>query len=93
MIRETEEVPDTPVRIVADLSDDPTRSDEQASDILGTVSDLLAAGVRVLLDTVEDGQRTSAIVPDRRTAGRRLARAGLNPYADLPTGPSQALNT
>ena len=84
MVRETEQVPDTPVRIVADLSDDPTRADEQASDVLGAVADLLAAGKRVMLDTVEDGRRVSAMVADRRSAGRRLARGGLNPYADPP---------
>jgi uncharacterized protein (DUF58 family) len=89
MIRETEQMPDTPVKIVADLSDDPLRAEQQASEILGAVSDLLANGKRVLLETVEEGQRVSALVSDRRSAGRRLARTGRNPYDDLPTiGPS-----
>ncbi len=85
MIRETEQMPDTPVRIVADLSDEPLRAEQQASEILAAVSDLLANGKRVMLETVEEGQRISAIVSDRRSAGRRLARTGRNPYDDLPT--------
>lgn len=88
MVRETEEVPDTPIRLVADLSEDPARSDEQASDLMGAIDGLLAAGKRVLLETVEGGERIAALVPDRRSAGRRLARAGRNPYADLPAGGS-----
>lgn len=86
MVRETEEVPDTPITIVADLSDDPARAEEQASDVMGAVAGLLQAGKRVMLETLDHGQRVSALVPDERSAGRRLARAGVNPYADLPTG-------
>lgn len=82
MVRENEVMPDTPVRIVADLSDDPDRGDEQASDVLATVTRHLALGRRVLLETVEQGQRGSAVVLDRLSAGRRLARAGSNPYAE-----------
>jgi uncharacterized protein (DUF58 family) len=85
MVRETEELPDTPIKIVADLPNDPDRSEQLAADAMGAISGLLASGRRVLLETIEDGQRVSAIVSDRRTAGRRLARAGLNPYSDLPT--------
>ena len=84
MVRETEDVPDTPIKIVADLSEDPERAEEQATNVMGAVTDLLASGRRVLLETVEHGQRLSRIVSDRRSAGRRLARASLNPYADLP---------
>lgn len=85
MVRETEEVPDNPVRIVAELSDDPELSEQQAADILGTVDALLGAGKRVILETIEHGEVASALISDRRHAGRRLARGGLNPYADLPT--------
>ncbi len=82
MVRESEIMPDMPVKVVAELADDPDRSDEQASDVLTTVARHLAQGRRVLLETVEQGQRVSALVGDRRSAGRRLARAGRNPYDD-----------
>jgi len=85
MVRETEELPDNPVRIVAELSDDPARAEQQAADALGAIGDLLAAGKRVMLETIEHGQSVSSLVSDRRQAGRRLARGGLNPYADLVT--------
>jgi uncharacterized protein (DUF58 family) len=87
MVRETEERPDNPVRIVADLSDDPERSEQQAGEVIGTVADLLRAGKRVILDTTENGRPVSALVSDVRHAGRRLARGGVNPYADLPVLP------
>jgi len=94
MVRETEELPDNPVKIVAELSDDPERAERQAGDVLGAVADLLAAGKRVILETIEHGRRVSALVSDARHAGRRLAQAGLNPYADLPglaeAGPPRA---
>ncbi|HKH88408.1 MAG TPA: DUF58 domain-containing protein [Acidimicrobiales bacterium] len=83
MVRETEEQPDSPVRVIADLSEDATVAERQASDALGAVVDLLASGKRVVLETVEHGGRVSAVVSDRRQAGRRLAHAGTNPYADL----------
>jgi uncharacterized protein (DUF58 family) len=86
MVRETEEIPDTPVKIVLDLSEDPEQAEKQAADAMGAVEYLLACRKRVMLETVESGQRVSALVSDRRNAGRRLARAGRNPYADLPTG-------
>jgi uncharacterized protein (DUF58 family) len=83
MIRETEVLPDNPVTIVADLSDDPARSEQQAGEVLGAVADLIRAGKRVILETIEQGQPVSALVSDERHAGRRLARGGLNPYSDL----------
>jgi uncharacterized protein (DUF58 family) len=89
MVRETEEMPDTPIRIVADLSDDPAQADKQAADIMGTIVEVLGGSRRVMLETVEHGERISAIVADRRSAGRRLARAGVNPYAELPGGRGQ----
>lgn len=80
MVRETEIVPDLPVKVVAELSDDPDVSDEQAAAVLTTIVRHLGEGRRVLLETAEDGQRVAGLVADRRDAGRRLARAGRNPY-------------
>lgn len=85
MVRESEESPDNPVRIVAELSDDPASAELEAADIMGAVANLLRAGKRVELETIEHGERVSGLVSDGRRAGRRLARAGVNPYADLPT--------
>ncbi len=82
MVRELEETPDVGVKIVADLSDDPDIADEQSADVLGTISDLLTSGRPVILETVERGQRISLSVSDRLGAGRQLARAAHNPYAD-----------
>jgi uncharacterized protein (DUF58 family) len=85
MVRETEELPDSPVKILAELSDDTDRAEQQAADVMGAVAELLAAGKRVILETVEHGKPVSALVSDQRQAGRRLARGGRNPYADLAT--------
>lgn len=83
MVRELEELPGTPLRIVADLSEDPIRAEEQSADVLGAVAELLAAGKTVTLETLEHGQKVYGEVSDRVGAGRRLARAGVNPYNDL----------
>lgn len=80
MVRESEQQPDAAVRVVADLPDDPEMAERQAEEAMRTVVALLAAGRRVLLETVEDGRRSCVPVSDRRHAGRRLARAGTNPY-------------
>jgi len=87
MVRETEQQPDSPVRVIAELSEDPAAAERQASDAMGAVIDLLANGKRVVLETIEHGARVAAPVTDRRQAGRRLARAGTNPYADLISPP------
>ncbi len=86
MVRESEQQPDTLVRVVADLPDDPQAAERRAEEAMGTVAALLADGRRVLLETVEEGTRRSAPVSDRRHAGRRLARAGDNPYRQHPVG-------
>jgi hypothetical protein len=83
MVRETEEQPDSPVRVVAELAEDPQTAERQASEAMGAVVDLLSGGRRVVLETIERGIRIAAPVSDRRQAGRRLAQAGVNPYADL----------
>jgi uncharacterized protein (DUF58 family) len=85
MVRETETLPDTPVTIVAELSDDPKRADEQAAEAMSAVAEALGAGKRVHLATRESGESVSGVVSDLCSAGRRLARAGVNPYA--PSAP------
>ncbi len=82
MVRELEETPDVPVKIVADLSDDPDLADEQSADVLGTICDLLASGKPVILETVEQGRKISRSISGRLGAGRQLARAAHNPYAE-----------
>lgn len=76
MVRETEGGAGA-VRVVpADLPADPSRAEERAERLLGTVVALLAAGVRVRLETTEEGgRRVVGYVTDRRVAGRRLASA------------------
>lgn len=84
MVRETEEPADRPARVVADLPEDPDRSELAAGEVMGTVVSLLAAGRTVVLETVESGGRHVAVVADERAAGRRLARAGQNYWAEPP---------
>jgi uncharacterized protein (DUF58 family) len=84
MVRESERQPDSSVRVVADLPEDPQAAERRAEEVMATVAALLAAGRRVLLETVEEGNRRCAPVSDRRHAGRRLARAGENPYRQDP---------
>jgi uncharacterized protein (DUF58 family) len=91
MVRETEELPDNPVTIVAELPDDPAQAEQTSAEVLGAVADLLTTGKRVILETVEPGERVSALVSDVRHAGRRLARSRPNPYADLPGLPALAV--
>ncbi len=89
MVRESEQRPDASVRVVADLPDDPEAAERQAEEAMGTVVALLGTGRHVLLETVEDGRRRCMPVSDRRHAGRRLARAGANPYRDDLVGGRQ----
>jgi uncharacterized protein (DUF58 family) len=91
MVRETEELPDNPVTIVAELPDDPAQAEQTSAEVMGAVADLLTTGKRVILETVEPGERVSALVSDVRHAGRRLARSRPNPYADLPGLPALAV--
>ncbi|HEV8064221.1 MAG TPA: DUF58 domain-containing protein, partial [Acidimicrobiales bacterium] len=83
MVRENEQEPDLPVTVSADLPDDTAAAEVAASKALRSVVTLICAGKRVLLETTENGNRLSSPVADQRSAGRRLAAAGANPYADL----------
>ncbi|MGH9171667.1 MAG: DUF58 domain-containing protein [Acidimicrobiales bacterium] len=83
MVRENEQEPDLPVTVVADLPSNEAVAGIAASKALRSVTDLLADGRRVVLETVEKDARVSSLVADARSAGRRLAAAGDNPYRDL----------
>ncbi len=83
MVRESERQADQPLRVVADLPDDADAAEELATKVMTTVALALGARSRVLLETSEGGRRITAEVPNLATAGRRLARAGRNPWADL----------
>jgi uncharacterized protein (DUF58 family) len=83
MVRENEQEPDLPVTVLVDLPVDSLEAEIAAGRALRSVADLLTAGKRVVLETTENGNRVSSQVPDNRSAGRRLAAAGTNPYKDL----------
>lgn len=75
MVRESEERTDEPVRIVADLPRDLEAADRLAERAMGEVLAQFGAGRSVVLVTTEATGTVVAAVPDRLTAGRRLARA------------------
>jgi len=81
MVRESETRPGEPVHIAADLVGDPEATEARARAAMALVGAHLDAGDRVILETEEAGRPLVAPVADRRGAGRRLARAGTNPYA------------
>jgi uncharacterized protein (DUF58 family) len=76
MVRETDEGIGTTAVVAADLPADAEAAELRAERVLGTVVELLRAGSPVQLETFEPGTGPlAALVTDRRTAGRRLARA------------------
>jgi len=75
MVREMEGPTAEPLAVDVRLPADPEAAERVAERALGTVVALVDRGTPVLLVTTEDDGRTVAIVGDRRTAGRRLARA------------------
>lgn len=83
MTREHESGARSTVHLVAELADDPDVAEGEAAAILRRVSEHLAAGACVVLETTEEGRRIEGEVRDAADAGRRLARAGRNPWADL----------
>jgi uncharacterized protein (DUF58 family) len=83
MVRESEVANDRLVRVVADLSPDHLVAEVEAARVLATVTGLLRRRRRVVLETTERGRQVAAVVRDERDAGRRLARAGTNPWTDL----------
>jgi uncharacterized protein (DUF58 family) len=81
MVRESEAPTTASVAVRAVLSDDLEVAEREASHAFGTVKELLRGGHRVLLETNEGATITKAVVADEQAAGRRLARAGVNPWA------------
>ena len=75
MVRELERPVAEPVTITVDLPADAEAAERVAEDALGSVVGLLQQGAPVVLRTTEPSGPVLAAVPDRRTAGRRLARA------------------
>ncbi|HET9092569.1 MAG TPA: hypothetical protein VFN50_09165, partial [Acidimicrobiales bacterium] len=93
MVRESETERDRPVKVVADLVGEVEATERLASEAMGTISSLLATRRPVILETTEDGAVVVAQVADARSAGRRLARAGTNPWADLGPGSERSGRT
>lgn len=85
MVREAERLVAPTVTVSAQLSDDIEVAEREASRALETVVDLIERGHRVVLETTEPSGRLSAPVASELSAGRRLARAGVNPWADGQT--------
>jgi uncharacterized protein (DUF58 family) len=81
MVRELERPSAEPVTVTVLLPYDPDAAERAAERALGTVVQVLASGAAVLLSTMEESGTVVAPVTDRRTAGRRLARAVNAPRA------------
>jgi uncharacterized protein (DUF58 family) len=79
MVRERERPSAEPVTLKVVLPADPSEAERVAERAIGTVVQLLDRGASVLLATVERTGPVLALVVDRRTAGRRLARAVAQP--------------
>jgi uncharacterized protein (DUF58 family) len=79
MVREREAPAAEPVTLQVALPVDADEAERVAERALGTVLYLLDRGAPVVLDTVEASGPVRGPVEDRRTAGRRLARAVATP--------------
>jgi uncharacterized protein (DUF58 family) len=75
MVRELERPSAEAVTVTVELPEDPEVAERIAERALGTVVHLLHAGTPVIIGTVEPAGPVVAPVADRRSAGRRLARA------------------
>jgi uncharacterized protein (DUF58 family) len=75
MVRELERPAAKAVTITVDLPPERDAAERVAEDALGTVVGLLQGGAPVVLGTREPAGPVVAPVADRRSAGRRLARA------------------
>lgn len=75
MVKEVEHPSGQALTVVVDLPPDPDEAETAAGRALATVVELLDAGAAVRLQTLEAAGVVSEYVPDRRQAGRRLARA------------------
>lgn len=84
MVRELERPSADPITFTVVLPQDPHEAERVAERALGTIARLLERGAAVLLATVESSGPVIAAVADRRTAGRRLARAVASADAASP---------
>lgn len=75
MVRELEQPVAEPVTVTVELPRDPEAAERVAEGALGSVVGLLERGAPVLLGTTEMSGPVLGVVADRRSAGRRLARA------------------
>ena len=75
MVREMESPAAEPVTVEVRLPPEPDAAEKMAERALGTVVTLFDRGASVLLATIEIDGAHVASVGDRRSAGRRLARA------------------
>jgi uncharacterized protein (DUF58 family) len=81
MVREMEGPSAEPVTVEVRLPAEPEAAERMAERALATVVGLVDRGASVLLATTEDGGPKIGTVGDRRSAGRRLARAVAEPEA------------
>jgi uncharacterized protein (DUF58 family) len=75
MVRELERASAEPITVTVLLPADPDEAERVAERAFGTIVRLLEQGAPVLLGTVESKGPVQGIVADRRSTGRRLARA------------------
>jgi uncharacterized protein (DUF58 family) len=79
MVREVEQPSAEPVTISVELPADPDAAERLTEGALGSVVAVFAHGAPVLLGTREASGPVLGVVADRRSAGRRLARAVAGP--------------
>jgi uncharacterized protein (DUF58 family) len=84
MVRELERPSAEPITITVHLPHDPEEAERVAEHALGTAVLVLERGAPVVLATTEATGAVLAPVSDRRTAGRRLARAVARSGAAVP---------
>lgn len=75
MVRDLEELHAPPAEVVVVLSRDPVAAEAAAEAAMAEILAFVEADRPVLLTTTESSGTTTAMVADRRTAGRRLAAA------------------
>ncbi len=75
MVREMEGPTAEPVAVVVTLPTDENEAETVAEQAFGTLVALFDRGTAVILTTTEETGRRTDAVADRRSAGRRLARA------------------
>jgi uncharacterized protein (DUF58 family) len=79
MVRDLEQPGGEAVTITVDLPAEPDAAERVAEGAFGTVAGMLQSGTPVVLGTREPSGPVLAAVADRRSAGRRLARAVAGP--------------